>query len=221
MDTKTQKNGLLNIAKGFPTILSTEFAERFSYYGMKAILVMYIFHSIAEGGLGLSKADAAAIASVYGAMIYMTSILGGWVSDRILGTARTVLIGSLFILAGHITLSLPFGLNALLVSLVLLIIGTGLLKPNVATMVGAVITDDSKRSTGFSLLYLSVNIGSFISPIVVGFLRNKYGFHAGFSAAAIVMLIGIITFAYGYKKYFKKMSNKAPNPIDNSEKKNI
>ncbi|MCJ1978389.1 peptide MFS transporter [Lactococcus paracarnosus] len=221
-EDETQQKGLFGLAKGFPTILGTEFAERFSYYGMKAILLYYIINTAAQGGLGLPRADGVAISSLYGALIYMSTILGGWLSDRIFGSARIVTIGGVFILAGHIVLALPFGEAALLGSLALLIIGTGMLKPNVSTLVGSVVKDDKDANVAFSLFYVAINIGGFLSPIVVSTLQTRYGFHIAFSAAAIVMGIGLAIYSWGYARYLRhNITISAPNPIKKSERAKV
>ena len=170
-EDEEQQKGLFGLAKGFPTILGTEFAERFSYYGMKAILLYYIINTAAQGGLGLPRADGVAISSLYGALIYMSTILGGWLSDRIFGASKIVIIGGVFILAGHIVLSLPFGEISLLISLALLIIGTGMLKPNVSTLVGSVVKDEKDADVAFSIFYVAINVGSFLSPALVSALH--------------------------------------------------
>lgn len=217
-----QKKGLFGLAKGFPTILGTEFAERFSYYGMKAVLLYYMINSVAQGGLGLPRADGVAISALYGALIYMSAIVGGWLSDRVFGAARIVTIGGVFILAGHIVLALPFGEPALLASLALLIIGTGMLKPNVSTLVGSVVKDEKDANVAFSLFYVAINLGSFISPIVVSALQIKYGFHVAFSAAAVVMGLGLAIYAWGYARFLRHhLDVLAPNPIAKNERKKV
>lgn len=217
-----QKKGLFGLAKGFPTILGTEFAERFSYYGMKAILLYYMINSVAQGGLGLSRADGVAISSLYGALIYMSAIVGGWLSDRVFGASRIVTIGGVLILMGHIVLALPFGEPALLASLALLIIGTGMLKPNVSTLVGSVVKDNKDADVAFSIFYVAINIGGFISPIVVSALQTKYGFHVAFSAAAIVMGVGLAIYTWGYARFLRyNIDTAAPNPIAKNERKKV
>jgi len=218
-EDEEQQKGLFGLAKGFPTILGTEFAERFSYYGMKAILLYYIINTAAQGGLGLPRADGVAISSLYGALIYMSTILGGWLSDRIFGASKIVIIGGVFILAGHIVLALPFGEISLLISLALLIIGTGMLKPNVSTLVGSVVKDEKDADVAFSIFYVAINVGSFLSPALVSALQIRYGFHVAFSAAAIVMGLGLAIYTWGYARYLRhQIDVSAPNPISKAER---
>jgi POT family proton-dependent oligopeptide transporter len=219
VNKQDDKRGMFGLTKGFPTVLGTEFAERFSYYGMKAILLYYIIDAASKGGLGMNRADGVTIASLYGALIYMSSIMGGWLSDRIFGAARIVTIGGVFIFAGHIVLALPFGRLALFASLALLIIGTGMLKPNVSTLVGRVVTDENEANVAFSMFYVAINIGAFLSPIIVSYLQLHSGFHAGFSAAAIVMGLGLGVYIWGYVKYLKhNIDTSVPNPIPKAER---
>ena len=121
---------------GLSTLFFTEMWERFSYYGMRAILLYFMYDTLANGGLGLPKATAVAIMSIYGSLVYMSSIVGGWISDRLLGSRKTVFYGGIFIMIGHIVLSLPLGLVGLFISMMAIVIGTGMLKSNVSNMVG-------------------------------------------------------------------------------------
>nr|WP_279579802.1 oligopeptide:H+ symporter [Fodinicola feengrottensis] len=153
---------------GLATLFSTEFWERFSYYGMKAILLFYMYYETTQGGLAIPKATAAALVSIYGAMIYMSQVLGGWVADRLLGNQRSVLTGGVIIMLGHITLSIPGGGQpALYIALLLIIIGTGLLKTNVSKVVGDLYDKkDQRRDAGFSIFYIGINAGAFLAPLV-------------------------------------------------------
>ena len=140
--------------KGLATLFFTEMWERFSYYGMRAILLYYMYDTIANGGLALPKATAVAIMSVYGSLVFMSSILGGWISDRLLGMRQTVFIGGLLIMLGHIVLATPFGITALFISMIFIVIGTGMLKASVSTMVGNLYApEDLRRDAGFSIFY--------------------------------------------------------------------
>ena len=148
--------------RGLATLFFTEMWERFSYYGMRAILLYYMYDAVTNGGLGLPKATAVAIMSIYGSMVYMSSIVGGWISDRLLGSHKTVFYGGIFIMFGHIVLATPFGLAALFISMILIVIGTGMLKSNVSGMVGHLYSkEDLRRDTAFSIFYMGINT---ISP---------------------------------------------------------
>lgn len=122
--------------RGLATLFFTEFWERFSYYGMRAILIYYMYTAVVDGGLGFSQATATAIMSIYGSLVYMSGVIGGWTADRVLGPRRTIFYGGVLIMVGHIALSFPGGATALFVSMFFIIIGTGFLKPNVSNVVG-------------------------------------------------------------------------------------
>src|SRR5689334_7360298 len=193
-ETVPQK-GFFGHPKGLFTLFFTEFWERFSYYGMRALLVLYMYDTIANGGLGMEQGTALAIFSIYGSLVYMSGIIGGWIADRILGTSNTVFYGGIFIMLGHLVLALPAGVTALFISMFLIIIGTGLLKPNVSSVVGDMYSPtDNRRDAGFSIFYMGVNAGAFIAPLVVSTVGEKYNYHLGFGIAAVGMLLGLIVF---------------------------
>ncbi|MDR0846599.1 MAG: oligopeptide:H+ symporter [Lactobacillales bacterium] len=223
MSTQTVQKGFLGTPKGFPIVFITEFFERFSYYGMKAILLYYIIAKTTEAnpGLGLDNGAGVAIVSLYGAMIYMSNILGGWLSDRIWGPAKAVTIGGFFIMFGHIVLAIPAGLPALFASLALLILGTGMLKSNVSTLVGRLYDEPGMgegRDAGFSIFYMGINIGGFLAPLVIGTVGQTYGYHVGFSLAAIGMGIGLFLFCVFFGRRYKHLQKEVPNPIAADEK---
>ncbi len=166
--------------RGLATLAFTEFWERFSYYGMKAILLYYMYFAVTKGGLGMDKATAMSVTAIYGSLVYLSSILGGFAADRLWGGHKTVFIGGIFIMFGHIFLALPFGEMALFASIALIVIGTGLLKPNISEMVGGLYSEeDTRRDSGFSMLVMGINLGSFIAPLIVGWLGQKVNFHLG------------------------------------------
>lgn len=137
--TETKQRTFFGQPWGLQTLFMTEFWERFSYYGMRAILLYYMYYAVSQGGLGFDQVTAASIMSIYGSLVYMTSVLGGYISDRILGSRRTVFWGGILIMFGHICLSLPMGKTMLFMSIIFITLGTGLLKPNVSEMVGGII----------------------------------------------------------------------------------
>lgn len=208
--------------KGLETLFMTEFWERFSYYGMRAILLYYMYYSVTSGGLGLSQATAASVMSIYGSLVYMTGVVGGYISDHILGPRRTVFWGGVLIMLGHICLALPMGIPALYVSILFITIGTGLLKPNVSEMVGGLYSeDDPRRDSGFSIFVMGINFGSLLAPAIVGQAWKSFNFHAGFSLAAIGMFFGLITYYIQGKKYLPTTSLHAPAPLNSYEKKRL
>ena len=213
------QTGFVGQPKGLFSLFFTEFWERFSYYGMRAILIFYMYYAVKDGGLGLDRTEANIIMSLYGSLIYMSGIIGGWIADRITGTRKAVFYGGILIMIGHIVLSLPGGVTTLFTSMAFIIIGTGLLKPNVSSIVGDLYADnDSRRDAGFSIFYMGINLGSFTSAIITGWLQKEWGFHAGFLAAAIGMAIGLIVFIWKQKD-LGLAGSQAPNPLLPHERK--
>ena len=179
--------------RGLLTLSMTEFWERFSYYGMRAILIYYMYYAVEKGGLGFDQPTALSIMSIYGSLVYLSATIGGFISDRLLGSRRTVFWGGVLIMLGHIVLSLPIGAVGLFGSIVLIVLGTGLLKPNVSEMVGSLYPEeDLRRDSGFSIFVMGINFGSLIAPIFVPWMADKFNFHAGFSLAAIGMFAAAI-----------------------------
>lgn len=214
------QTGFFGHPKGLSTLFFLEFWERFSYYGMKGILIYYMYDRLSNGGLGLDPTTAASIASIYGALVYMSGIIGGWISDRLLGSAKTVFYGGVLIMLGHIALSFPGGFPALIVSMVLIVLGTGLLKPNAASTVGELYDEkDLRRDSGFSIYYMAVNLGAFIAPIIVGTIGQGYNYHLGFSIAAIGMFFGLIAFTMSRKKNLGLAGSVVHNPLTPEERK--
>ena len=215
-----QDKGFFGQPKGLSTLFFTEMWERFSYYGMRALLIYYMYDTVTNGGLGLPRASALAIMSIYGSLIYMSSIVGGWVSDRVLGAKRTVFFGGIFIMLGHIVLALPFGVSTLFISMALIIIGTAFLKPNVSGMVGHLYSKtDLRRDAGFSIFYMGINLGAMIAPIIVGTLGQNYNYHLGFSLAAIGMFFGLLQYVIQGRKTLDGVGTVAPNPLSQEERK--
>ncbi|WP_193096716.1 peptide MFS transporter [Brevibacterium sp. FME17] len=196
--TTDQKKTFFGHPRGLSTLFFVELWERFSYYGMSAILLYYLYYSVSEGGLGIDKGTATAIVSIYSALVYMSGVIGGWVADRLLGMRKAVIIGGVLIMFGHIALAIPGGLPMLLVSMFLIVIGTGLLKTNVSSSVGELYEKtDNRRDAGFSLFYMGINLGSFVAPYLVGTVGQKVNYHLGFSLAAVGMAIGLIVYIRG------------------------
>lgn len=185
---------------GLATLFGTEMWERFSWYGLRAILATFLAASPAQQGLGLSQETAQAVVGVYGALIYLVALPGGWIADRILGARRSVFWGGFVIMLGHISMALPVSSPFFVwQGLLLIIAGTGLLKPNMSVMVGRLYPegDDARRDAGFSLFYLSINLGAFFAPIVVGRLATGDRWHLAFGAAAVGMAFGLAQFIRG------------------------
>ncbi len=183
--------------RGLSTLFFTEMWERFSYYGMRALLLLYMTAPLAAGGLGFDAAQGGAIYGLYTSMVYMTTLPGGWVADRLIGQRRAVLYGGLTIAAGHFAMAVP-SLSTFYLGLFLIVIGTGLLKGNVSVIVGQLYTqEDKRRDAGFSIFYMGINLGAFIAPIVCGYLGQRVSWHTGFAAAGFGMLIGVTQYVLG------------------------
>lgn len=214
------QTGFFGHPKGLFTLFFTEFWERFSYYGMKAILVYYMYYEVSKGGLGIEEGTALAIVSIYGSLVYMSGVIGGWLADRVFGTSKAVFYGGIFIMFGHIALAFPGNFSMFIVSMVLIVIGTGLLKPNVSTVVGEMYSqEDTRRDSAFSIFYMGINLGGFLSPLVVGSLQKNYGFHWGFAAAAIGMFLGLVVFMVSKRSTLGLAGTYVPNPLTAAEKK--
>ncbi|WP_338697423.1 peptide MFS transporter [Streptomyces sp. Q6] len=183
--------------RGLLTLSGLEVWERFSFLGMQAILVLYFADTVAHGGMGMDPGTAASVSAAYGTLVYLVSVAGGWLADRILGSYRAVLWGGILIACGHYSMAVPTA-TMTWVGLGLISAGTGLLKPNVASMVGKLYrTEDERRDAGFALYYMGINIGAFAGPLITGWLGDHKGWHWGFSAAAIGMTFGLIQYVAG------------------------
>lgn len=183
--------------RGLMTLSGLEVWERFSFLGMQAILVLYFADTVAHGGMGMEAGTAASVSAAYGTLVYLVSVAGGWLADRILGSYRAVLYGGILIACGHYAMAVPTD-TMTWVGLGLISAGTGLLKPNVATMVGKLYrTADERRDAGFALYYMGINIGAFLGPLVTGWLGDHASWHWGFSAAALGMTLGLIQYVLG------------------------
>jgi POT family proton-dependent oligopeptide transporter len=214
------QKGFFGHPKGLFTLFFTEFWERFSYYGMKAILVYYMYYSVSKGGLGIDQNTAIAIASVYGSLVYMSGIIGGWISDRITGSSKAVFYGGILIMFGHIALAIPGSMAMFFVSMVLIVLGTGLLKPNISSVLGEMYDiNDARRDAAFSIFYMGVNLGAFVAPLVVGTVGMTYNFHLGFGIAAIGMLLALVVYMATKKKNLALAGTFVANPLEASEKK--
>ena len=182
--------------RGLMTLFFTEMWERLSYYGMRALLVLFMTDQVMNGGMGLDDRSATAIYGIYTALVYVVALPGGWMADRLLGAQRAVFIGGLIIMSGHFVLAIP-STQAFFIGLLLVIAGTGLLKPNVSAVVGELYPQgDPRRDAGFSIFYMGINTGAFLGPLICGGLgqSENFGWHWGFAAAGVGMLFGVIQF---------------------------
>jgi proton-dependent oligopeptide transporter, POT family len=200
--------------RGLSTLFFTEMWERFSYYGMRALLILFMTAPVAAGGLGFDTATAGPIYALYVSSVYLLSVPGGWVADRVLGLRRSVLVGGVVIMMGHICLAIP-SIRTFYLGLALIAVGTGLLKSNVSVLVGKLYAaDDVRRDAGYSIYYMGINTGALIAPLVTGWLAQSEGFkqilasagiqsemswHWGFGAAALGMFLGLVQYVAGGK----------------------
>ncbi|MFJ5832158.1 peptide MFS transporter [Streptomyces sp. NPDC093089] len=214
--------------RGLATLFMTEMWERFSYYGMRALLVLYLVSGGVDaatgsqgGGLAMTAATATAIYSVYVSMVYLMAMPGGWFGDRVWGARKTVAIAASVIMLGHVSLAIP-GQAMFFVGLALVAVGSGLLKANISTMVGHLYkgADDPRRDGGFTLFYIGINLGAFFAPLVIGTVGEKVNWHLGFALAAVGMGLGLAVFlAFG--KTLNPKSSEVPNPLSAAERKTV
>lgn len=192
-----------NHPAGLKVLFLTEMWERMSYYGMRGLLVLFMTASISDGGLNFNNLSASAIYGIYASAVYLVALPGGWIGDRILGQQRAILLGGMIITLGHFTLVLP-DLNAFFMGLLFVVLGTGLLKPNISAIVGGLYEkNDSLRDSGFTLFYMAINIGSILGFFICGYLGEKIGWHYGFGAAGIGMFFGLLQFIKNKNKLGK------------------
>ncbi|MYS40351.1 oligopeptide:H+ symporter [Streptomyces sp. BBFR115] len=202
--------------RGLATLFMTEMWERFSYYGMRALLPLYL---VAPGGLHMNAATATAIYSVYLSLVYLLALPGGWFADRVLGPRKTVAVAGAIIMLGHLTLALPWS-GSFFGGLGLVAIGSGLLKANISTMVGHLYkgADDPRRDGGFTLFYIGINLGAFAAPLTIGTVGEHVNWHFGFALAALGMALGLAQFLLG-SRHLDARSDVVPTPLSDQEKR--
>ena len=185
--------------RGLSTLFFTEMWERFSYYGMRALLVLFMTDMVASGGLGMTDVTATAIYGLYTFSVYAVALPGGWIADRLIGQRHAVLVGGIVIALGHFTLAIP-AVSAFYLGLVLIVLGTGLLKPNVSAIVADLYPEGgARRDAGFTIFYMGINVGAFAGPLICGSLGEGINWHLGFSAAGVGMLLGIAQYLWGWR----------------------
>ncbi len=180
--------------RGLFTLFFTEMWERMSYYGMRGILVLFMTASILDGGLEIDPVSASAIYGIYSACVYLVALIGGWLADRHIGQQKAILYGGFIIMLGHFLLAFT-NLQTFYLGLIFVVLGTGLLKPNISAIVGGLYENDKeKKESGFTIFYMAINIGSILGFFICGFLGENIGWHYGFGAAGIGMAFGLIQF---------------------------
>jgi proton-dependent oligopeptide transporter, POT family len=185
--------------RGLSTLFFTEMWERFSYYGMRALLILFMTAAPAAGGLGFDTSTAGAVYGLYTSMVYLTTLPGGWIADRLIGQRNGVFYGGVLIASGHFSMAFP-SLTTFYLGLALIVIGTGLLKGNISVLVGKLYRPgDNRRDAGFSIYYMGINLGAFLAPLVCGYLGQRVNWHLGFAAAGVGMVLGLIQYVLGAK----------------------
>jgi POT family proton-dependent oligopeptide transporter len=183
--------------RGLSTLFFTEMWERFSYYGMRALLILFMTAAPAAGGLGFDTGTAGAVYGLYTSMVYMTTLPGGWIADRLIGQRRAVLWGGILIASGHFCMAFQ-AMSTFYIGLTVIVLGTGLLKGNISVLVGKLYAaGDERRDAGFSIYYMGINLGAFVAPLVCGFLGQRVSWHAGFAAAGVGMTLGVVQYVLG------------------------
>ncbi|MDH6110824.1 POT family proton-dependent oligopeptide transporter [Kitasatospora sp. MAP12-15] len=207
--------------RGLATLFMTETWERFSFYGMRALLVIYMVADHKHGGLGMPVATATAVYSVYNAMVYLLALPGGWIADRFLGARKTVALGGAIIMIGHFLLAVPVEAS-FFVGLVFIAVGSGLLKANISTMVGHLYEgpNDPRRDGGFTIFYMGINLGAFAAPLVIGTVGQSVDWHLGFALAGIGMALGLSQYLFG-TRHLSPKSSVVSSPISAAEKSTI
>jgi len=209
----TEEKTFLGQPRGLAHLFGVEMWERFSFYGMQAILLYYLSYAAADGGLGITTSTAASIVGAYGGTVYLSTIVGGWVADRVLGPERVLFWSAVVVMAGHVALAVLPGLAGVGVGLVLVALGSGGVKATATTLVGLLYAaDDERRDAGFSVFYLGINLGALAGPLLTGLAQSAVGFHLGFGLAAIGMAAGLAQYAWG-RRGLAGVGREVPSPL--------
>ncbi|KOU51109.1 peptide MFS transporter [Streptomyces sp. WM6378] len=218
--TGTEKT-FLGHPRGLANLFMTEMWERYSFYGMRALLVLYLVAPASQGGLGFNMATATAIYSVYNAMVYLLALPGGWLADRAWGARKTVAVGGTIIMIGHFLLAVPVEIS-FFIGLAAIAIGSGLLKANISTMVGHLYPDknDPRRDGGFTVFYMGINLGAFAAPLTIGTVGQNVNWHFGFALAGVGMALGLLFFFLG-TRHMSADSDVVPTPMSEAERAGI
>ncbi|MFE7778069.1 peptide MFS transporter [Streptomyces sp. NPDC057445] len=212
--TSGYEKTFLGHPRGLANLFMTEMWERYSFYGMRALLVLYLATNVADGGLGMNDATAVAIYSVYNAMVYLLALPGGWLGDRVWGARKAVAVAGVVIMTGHFLLAVPAQIS-FFVGLAFIAAGSGVLKANISTMVGHLYPDknDPRRDGGFTIFYMGINLGAFVAPLTIGWVGQKVSWHLGFAMAGAGMAIGLLFYFLGFRNLSPE-SSRVPAPLD-------
>ncbi|AOW91697.1 MFS transporter [Rhodococcus sp. WMMA185] len=218
LDEKKTSRGFFGQPLALSNLFGVEMWERFSFYGMQGILLYYLYYSVADGGLGISQTTATSIVGAYGGTVYLSTILGAWIADRILGSERTLFYSGGLIMLGHIALAVLPGLGGVGVGLVCVAFGSGGLKATATSLVGDLYEEgDDRRDAGFSIFYMGINVGALVGPLLTGWAQSTIGFHAGFALAAIGMALGLAQYTIGRKR-LHGIGATPPNPLPRDQR---
>ncbi|HYH79441.1 MAG TPA: peptide MFS transporter [Longimicrobium sp.] len=218
--------------RGLSTLFFTEMWERFSYYGLRPLLVLFMAAALADGGFGFDRGQASAIVGIYGACVYLASLPGGWIADRLLGLRRAIFTGAVLITSGHLSIGLSgfagqgtAGKAFFFLGLILIVFGTGLLKPNISAIVGDLYPEGgARRDAGFSIFYMGINMGAFFGQLITGALGELVGWHLGFGAAGVGMFAGLVVFALFARRTLGDIGmepTRHPDPAVQSRQENM
>ncbi len=211
--TTGRDSGFLGHPRALGTLFGLEMWERFSFYGMQGILTIYLYYAASDGGLGLPEGTATSIVGAYGGLVYLSTIVGAWLADRVAGSEHVLFASAVLIMVGHVSLALLPGFAGIGAGLCCVALGSGGLKANATSLAGALYRrDDERRDAGFSLFYLGINLGAFIGPLLTGLAQQRLGFHVGFGLAAIGMAAGLVQYVFG-RRNLSPASNEVPNPL--------
>ena len=215
-DDVARDTGFFGQPRALATLFGVETWERFSFYGMQGILLIYLYYSAAEGGLGVDQTVAAGIVGAYGGGVYLATVLGAWVADRLVSSERVLFASAVVVMVGHIALALLPGFAGVAVGLICIALGSGGLKATATSIVGTLYSaDDTRRDAGFSLYYLGINLGAFFGPLLTGLLQTTLGFHFGFGLAAVGMAAGLVQYSIGRKR-LPDVAKEIPHPLPRS-----
>ena len=215
-DDVARDTGFFGQPRALATLFGVETWERFSFYGMQGILLIYLYYSAAEGGLGVDQTVAAGIVGAYGGGVYLATVLGAWVADRLVSSERVLFASAVVVMVGHVALALLPGFAGVAVGLICIALGSGGLKATATSIVGTLYSaDDTRRDAGFSLYYLGINLGAFFGPLLTGLLQTTLGFHFGFGLAAVGMAAGLVQYSIGRKR-LPDVAREIPHPLPRS-----
>lgn len=211
--TRTREPTFFGQPRVLANVFGVELWERFSFYGMQGILLLYLYYEADQGGLGIDQHAATSIVGAYGGSVYLATVIGAWLADRLFGPERVLFGSAILVMCGHVALAVIPQLAGVTIGLILIALGSGGVKSTATAIVGTLYAPgDQRRDAGFSIFYLGINLGALLGPLLTGLLQEELGFHYGFAAAAIGMAIGLIQYAIG-RRALTGAARAVPNPL--------